>query len=72
MTLCAWTRGREPATGVVRAVLAAGALAAASPVLHAQPAIAAQLDELKQLSIAQLANVEVISVTRSPPPLWPS
>ncbi|MBW4050103.1 MAG: TonB-dependent receptor [Proteobacteria bacterium] len=69
MTLSAWTRGREPATGVLRAVLAAGALAAASPVLHAQPAVAAQLDELKQLSIAQLANVEVTSVTRSPQPL---
>jgi iron complex outermembrane receptor protein len=69
MTLSAWTRGHEPATGLLRAALAVGALAAASPALQARPAAAAQLEELKQLSIAQLANVQVTSVTRAPQPL---
>lgn len=69
MTLSAWTRGHEPATGLLRAALAVGALAATSPALQARPAAAAQLQELKQLSIAQLANVEVTSVTRAPQPL---
>ncbi|HET9106574.1 MAG TPA: hypothetical protein VFN79_05245 [Steroidobacteraceae bacterium] len=69
MTLSAWTRGHEPMTGLRRAVLAVGALAAASPVLQARPAATAQLEEPKQLSIAQLAHVEVTSVTRAPQPL---
>jgi iron complex outermembrane receptor protein len=66
--LSASTRGRKPGTGL-RTALLAGALGAASPLLRAQPASAGQLNELKQLSIAQLANVEVTSVTRGPQPL---
>ena len=69
MTLSASTRGREPGrSALLRAVMVVGALAAAAPVLHAEPT-AAQLNELKQLSIEQLANVEVTSVTRGPEPL---
>jgi iron complex outermembrane receptor protein len=66
MTLSATTRGHEPATGALRTVLVAGALAAASPVLRAQPSPATQMSELKQLSIRQLTDVEVTSVTRAP------
>ena len=70
MTLSASTRGREPGTGVrLRAALLAGALAATSTVLHAQQLAAAQVDELKRLSIEQLTNVMVTSVTRGPQPL---
>src|SRR5690242_996443 len=69
MTLSASTRGHESATGALRAVLVAGALAAASSVLHAQPLPGAQVNELKRLSIEQLTNVEVTSVTRGPQPL---
>ncbi|MHB8812930.1 MAG: TonB-dependent receptor plug domain-containing protein [Steroidobacteraceae bacterium] len=69
MTLSASTRGREPGrSALLRAVVVVGALAATAPVLHAEPA-AAELNELKQLSIEQLANVEVTSVTRGPEPL---
>jgi iron complex outermembrane recepter protein len=69
MTLSASTRGREPGrSALLRAVVVVGALAVAAPVLHAEPA-AAQLNELKQLSIEQLANVQVTSVTRGPEPL---
>ena len=54
----------------VRAALLAGALVAGSPVLRAQHlAAATQVNELKQLSIEQLTNVVVTSVTRSPQPL---
>ena len=55
----------------VRAAWLAGALVAASPALRAQPleAAASQVNELKQLSIEQLTNVVVTSVTRSPQPL---
>jgi iron complex outermembrane recepter protein len=69
MTLSASTRGHESATGVLPVVLVAGVLAAASPVLRAQPSPVAQLDQLKQLSIEQLTHVEVTSVTRGPQPL---
>jgi iron complex outermembrane recepter protein len=69
MTLSTSTRGHEPAHGVLRAVLVAGALAAASPVVRAQPSPATQVNELKQLSIEQLINVEVTSVTRGAQPL---
>ena len=69
MTLSASTRAHEPAPGALRAVLIAGALAAASPVVRAQPSPATQVRELKQLSIEQLTNVEVTSVTRGPQPL---
>ena len=53
---------------MLRAVLVAGALAATTSMLHAQQA-SRQIDELKRLSIEQLANVEVTSVTRGPQPL---
>jgi len=69
MTDSASNRGRQRATGALRAALAAGALAAASPALCAQPSASAQLNELKRLSIEQLTKVEVTSVTRSPQPL---
>jgi iron complex outermembrane recepter protein len=66
MTLSASTRGREPATAVLPAMLVAGVLAAASPALHAQQLAANQVNQLKQLSIEQLTNVMVTSVTRGP------
>jgi iron complex outermembrane recepter protein len=69
MTLSASTRGRGPATAALRTVLVAGALAAVSPVLRAQPVAAGQVSELKQLSIEQLTHVEVTSVTRGAQPL---
>ena len=78
MTLSASSRGLKPASGVLRAVctmgtvrtvLVAGALAAASAVLHAQPLAADQVNALKHLSIEQLTNVQVTSVTRGPQPL---
>ena len=69
MTLSASTRGHESATGVLPIVLVAGVLAAASPVLRAQPSPVTQLDQLKQLSIEQLTHVEVTSVTRGSQPL---
>jgi iron complex outermembrane receptor protein len=69
MTLSSSTRGRQPATRALRTVLAAGALAAVSPLLRAQPSPATQVNELKQLSIEQLTQVEVTSVTRGPQPL---
>jgi len=70
MPLCASTRGREPGmTTRGRAALLMGALAATGPVLHAQPLAADSVNELKRLSIDQLANVEVTSVTRGPQPL---
>jgi iron complex outermembrane recepter protein len=69
MMLSASTRGREPGrSALLRAVAVVGALAAAAPVLHAEPT-AAQVNELKHMSIEQLANVEVTSVTRGPEPL---
>ena len=69
MTLSASMRGHGPAAGVwrgVRAALVVGALAAASPTLQAQQLLGAQVNELKHLSIEQLANVTVTSVTRGP------
>lgn len=50
-------------------MLAVGALAATSPLLHAQQLAANQVNQLKQLSIEQLTNVMVTSVTRGPEPL---
>jgi len=69
MTLSASTRGREPVTAALCAVLVVGALGAAAPTLHAQPLAADQVNQLKQLSIEQLTNVMVTSVTRAPQPL---
>ena len=70
MTVSVSTRGRGPATGALRATLVACALGATSSVVHAQQlASAAQVGELKQLSIEQLSNVAVTSVTRTPQPL---
>ncbi|MGH8168921.1 MAG: TonB-dependent receptor plug domain-containing protein [Steroidobacteraceae bacterium] len=69
MSLSASTRGHESATGAWRAMLVAGALAAASPVLQAQPLPATQVNELKHLDIEQLANVLVTTASRSPQPL---
>jgi len=69
MPLSASTRGHEPATGVLRAVLVAGALVAVSPVLQAQQLLAAQVSQLKRLDIEQLTNLVVTSVTRGPQPL---
>ncbi|MGH8198942.1 MAG: TonB-dependent receptor plug domain-containing protein [Steroidobacteraceae bacterium] len=70
MTLSASTRGREPVTAaVLRAMLVLSALAAASPALQAQQLAANQVNQLKQLSIEQLTNVMVTSVTRGPEPL---
>ena len=69
MTLSASTRGHKPVTGALRAVFVAGALVAAAPGLRAQPAASGQVGALKRLSIEQLANVEVTSVTRGPQPL---
>ncbi|MFI4884741.1 MAG: TonB-dependent receptor plug domain-containing protein [Steroidobacterales bacterium] len=69
MSLSASTRGHEPATGALRAMLIVGALAAASPVLYAQPLPATQVNELKRLDIEQLANVVVTTASRSPQPL---
>jgi iron complex outermembrane recepter protein len=69
MTLSASTGGPQSATGALAAVIVAGVFAAASPVLHAQQLAATQVGELKQLSIEQLSNVAVTSVTRSPQPL---
>lgn len=66
MTLSAATRGHGSATGVLRAVLAAGALVVASPALRAQQLAATQVNQLKRLSIEQLTNVVVTSVTRGP------
>ncbi|MGH8318835.1 MAG: TonB-dependent receptor plug domain-containing protein [Steroidobacteraceae bacterium] len=68
--LSASTRGREP--GIIaplRLALVAGMLAAAAPLLHAQQLAANQVNQLKQLSIEQLTNVVVTSVTRGPQPL---
>ncbi|HEY1892772.1 MAG TPA: TonB-dependent receptor [Steroidobacteraceae bacterium] len=69
MMLSASTRGREPVTAALRAMLVSSALTVASPALHAQPMAADQVNQLKQLSIEQLANVMVTSVTRGPQPL---
>src|SRR5579872_4242434 len=69
MTLSASTRGREPVTAALRAALVVGALAATAPALHAQQLVANQVNQLKQLSIEQLADVMVTSVTRAPQPL---
>src|SRR5579883_3344490 len=69
MPLSASTRGHEPATGVLRAVLVAGALVAVSPVLQAQQLLAAKVSQLKRLDIEQLTNLVVTSVTRGPQPL---
>ena len=69
MTLSASPRGHRSVTGALRAVFVAGALIAASPGLRAQPAASEQVGALKRLSIEQLANIEVTSVTRGPQPL---
>jgi iron complex outermembrane receptor protein len=70
MTLSASTRGRGSGTRApLRVALLAGALAAAPPVLHAQRLAATQVSRLKQLSIEQLTNIVVTSVTRGPQPL---
>jgi iron complex outermembrane receptor protein len=53
----------------VRAAVIVSALAAASPALHAQQLADNQLKQLKQLSIEQLGNVMVTSVTRGSEPL---
>ena len=72
MTLSVSTRGPGPTCGALRyarAVLVVGVLAATSPVLHAQQLAGNQVNQLKQLSIEQLTNVMVTSVTRAPQPL---
>ncbi len=69
MTLSASSRGYESATSALCAALVVGVLAAASPVLWAQPMEGTQVNQLKHLDIEQLANVTVTSVTRSPEPL---
>ncbi|HVS76972.1 MAG TPA: TonB-dependent receptor [Steroidobacteraceae bacterium] len=69
MMLSASSRGREPGRSVLCTVLVAGALVAASPPGRARELTLAQVTELKRLSIEQLANVEVTSVTRGPQPL---
>ncbi|MFZ0501683.1 MAG: TonB-dependent receptor [Steroidobacteraceae bacterium] len=66
MTLSTSTRGHRPITLALRAVLVVGLIAAASPLLHAQQLAANQVNQLKQLSIEQLTNVMVTSVTRAP------
>ena len=70
MTLSTSTRGHGPTrtAGALRAALVVGALAAMLPV-HAQQLAANQVNQLKQLSIEQLTNVMVTSVTRGPQPL---
>lgn len=71
MPLSDWTggpvvRGSTP----LRAVLLAGALSLGAPAAHARPLSAGgQIRRLKQLSIEQLMNVVVTSVTRTPQPL---
>jgi iron complex outermembrane recepter protein len=70
MPLSASTRAREPGqVAILRAAFLAAALAAASRGLHAQEIAASQVGQLKQLSIEQLSNVVVTSVSRSPQPL---
>jgi iron complex outermembrane recepter protein len=69
MTLSTSTRGHRPTKGALREAIVAGALAATSPVLHAQQLAANQVNQLKQLSIEQLTDVMVTSVTRGPEPL---
>src|SRR5579863_922897 len=69
MTLSTSTHGLGPTRGALRAVIVIGALAATSPVLHAQQLAANQVSQLKQLSIEQLTDVMVTSVTRGPEPL---
>jgi len=54
---------------MLRSVVLAGALAATTSILYAQQASGTQVNELKRLSIEQLADVEVTSVTRGPQPL---
>ncbi|MFZ0553320.1 MAG: TonB-dependent receptor [Steroidobacteraceae bacterium] len=66
MTLSTSTRGHRPITLALRVVLVVGLIAAASPLLHAQQLAANQVNQLKQLSIEQLTNVMVTSVTRAP------
>lgn len=71
-TLSTSTRGHEPTPtrGALRAALVMGTLAVTPPMLHAQQLAAAnQVNQLKQLSIEQLTNVMVTSVTRGPEPL---
>ena len=55
--------------GALRAVLVAGVLAAAAPVVRAQQLAANPVNQLKRLSIEQLTDVVVTSVTRGPQPL---
>ncbi|HEX4267413.1 MAG TPA: TonB-dependent receptor [Steroidobacteraceae bacterium] len=50
-------------------MLVVGVLVAISPVLHAQQLAGNQVNQLKHLSIEQLTNVMVTSVTRAPQPL---
>ncbi len=69
MVVSGSTRGHGPAAGTLRAALVACAAAAVSPVVRAQQMPTTQVSELKQLSIEQLANVEVTSVSRGPQPL---
>ena len=69
MTLSASTRGHWSVTAMLRSVVLAGALAATTSILYAQQASGTQVNELKRLSIEQLADVEVTSVTRGPQPL---
>lgn len=69
MTLSASMRGHRPAWRGLRAVLVVGTVITASPTLQAQQLLASQVNELKHLSIEQLADVTVTSVTRGPQPL---
>lgn len=54
---------------MLRGVLVASALVATTSLLQAEPIAGAQVNELKRLSIEQLTDVEVTSVTRGPQPL---
>jgi iron complex outermembrane receptor protein len=53
----------------LRAAVIVSALAATSPALHAQQLADNQVNQLKHLSIEQLTDVMVTSVTRGPEPL---
>ncbi|HUA23447.1 MAG TPA: TonB-dependent receptor [Steroidobacteraceae bacterium] len=72
MMLSTSTHGHGPTIAMsrrIRGVIAACALGAASPGLYAQQLAYNQVNQLKQLSIEQLTNVMVTSVTRGPEPL---
>ena len=69
MTFSASSRGHWSARVMLRGALVASALVATTSLLHAEPIAGAQVNELKRLSIEQLTDVEVTSVTRGPQPL---